>query len=502
MRHVALLCCSIVIAVLAGCKMGADFKRPDETLPEQFASNVEATPGAPTASSASPPVSFWWQEFHDAKLDELESRAAAGNLDLKAAYLRIVEARMQVQAARAQGLPSLNASASYNREQLGLAGILKSQHVGASGPLPPAEQGLISSLEKPTNLYQLGFDASWELDLFGKVRRSVEAADAQRQGAEESRNDLLVSLQAEIAQDYLQLRAAQLLSKVTAEQVSAQKDVVELTESRHANGLASEADLDSAKGQYASLKSQLPGYEATLGASRHALAVLVGETPETFDANFGDHGDLPPMPASVPVGIPSQLARRRPDIRKSEAALHAATAEEGVAVASLFPDVSLSGTLGLRNLTPGYLFDWDSHFYTFGPTVSIPIFHAGALVANVKISKAQAAEAALAYRKSVLGALQEVEDGLDNLAHDAQRTQALGESVAADQRALDVDVDAYKHGLVTYIIVLTAQVQAVQAQQQLAQARLTQGTDLVKLYKALGGGWQEPSAGGSAGGEP
>jgi NodT family efflux transporter outer membrane factor (OMF) lipoprotein len=197
------------------------------------------------------------------------------------------------------------------------------------------------------------------------------------------------------------------------------------------------------------------------------------------------------MPATVPVGIPAQLARRRPDIRESEAALHAATAQEGVAVASLFPDISLSGTLGLRNTSTGYLFDWDSHFYTFGPTISIPIFHGGALVANVRLSKAQAAEAALNYRKSVLTALQEVEDGLDSLQQDAQRAQSLEDSVGANRRALEVDTNAYEHGIATYITVLTQEVQVQQGEQQLSQALLTQSTDLVKLYKALGGGWQD-----------
>jgi multidrug efflux system outer membrane protein len=190
------------------------------------------------------------------------------------------------------------------------------------------------------------------------------------------------------------------------------------------------------------------------------------------------------------VGLPSQLARRRPDIRQSEDALHAATAQVGVAVASLFPDISLTGTLGLRNLSPGYLLDWDSHFYTFGPTVSVPIFHGGALVANVRLSKAEAAEAALAYRNTVLRALQEVEDGLDSLHQDAERVSALAQAVAADQRALQFNMDSYRHGLITYISTLTIQIQLIQAQQQWTQALLTQSTDLVKLYKALGGGWQ------------
>jgi NodT family efflux transporter outer membrane factor (OMF) lipoprotein len=472
----------IAAAVLTACKVGPNFTEPKEPVPDHYAEAVG------TQVSDSSPQFFWWREFHDPELDRLEAQTASGNLDLRAAFLRIVQARSQVQLARSQGLPSLEGTASYNHEQLGLAGILKSQHVAVTSP---TEQGLIGSLEKPVNIYQLGFDASWELDFFGKVRRAVESADASSEAAVESRNDLLVSLQAEVAETYFQLRASQMLHKITTEQIAAQRDVLELTQSRHQHGLAGEADVDTAAAQLSTLQSELPPYDQTIAASRHALAVLTGQTPETLDAEFGDSGELPTLPQVVPVGLPSTLARRRPDIKEAEASLHAATAQVGVSVASLFPDVSLSGTFGLRNLSTGYLFDWDSKFFTIGPTVSVPIFHGGALVANVRLSRAQAAEAALQYRKTVLGALQEVEDGLSNLREDAARTASLKDSVASDQRALAVDVDAYQHGLITYISVLTVQIQTVQAQQQLAQAVLAQSTDLVKLYKALGGGWQE-----------
>jgi multidrug efflux system outer membrane protein len=469
---------------LAACKVGPNFTEPKEPVPDRYAGAVDER------VSDSNPDPLWWRQFGDPQLDRLEMQTAAGNLDLKAAFLRIVEARSQVQVAKAQGLPALNGTASYNREQLGLAGILKSQHFDAGATASPTEQQLIGSLERPVNIYQLGFDASWELDLFGKVRRAVEAADATSLSTVESRNDLLVSLEAEVAQTYFQLRAAQVLRKITADQIAAQRDVFELTQSRHEHGLASEADVDTARAQWSTLQSELPPYEQTVAASRHALAVLTGQTPEAMDADFTENGELPALPRTIPIGLPATLARRRPDIRQSEAALHAATAKVGVSVASLFPDVSLSGTYGLRNLSTGYLFDWDSRFYTFGPSISVPIFHGGALVANVRLSRAQAAEAALTYRKTVLNALQEIEDGLSNLHEDALRRSALEESVAANQKALDVNLDAYAHGLVTYILVLTLQIQTVSSQQQLAQAVLVQSTDLVKLFKALGGGWE------------
>lgn len=480
---------AMLIVCLSSCKVGPNFVPPSEPAPQEYseAGGRSAVPGAPRAASTAAPDSSWWHQFNDEQLNKLEDQAVADNLGLKASYLRIVAARVQVQATRAQGLPNLAASASYTREQLGLAGIVKSKGLATSAT--PAVQDLISSLEKPVNLYQLGFDASWEVDLFGRVRRSVEAAEAQSQQAVESKNDLLVSLEAEVAQSYFQLRAGQMLLQLVDTLIADQREVLELTSSRQMHGLGSEADVQSARAQLASLEAQLPQYELTIASARHALAVLCGKAPEAFDAELGPGGELPPLPQTIPVGIPSTLARRRPDIRNSEAALHAATAQIGVSVASLFPRVSLSGTLGLRNTDTRYLFDWASKFYSAGPTVSVPIFEGGALTANVKLSRTEAAAAALNYRNTVLTALQEVEDGLASLREDARRTSALNDSVVADQRALDINVDAYRKGLVTYVAVLTLQLQTVQARELLAQALLTQSIDLVKLYKALGGGW-------------
>jgi outer membrane protein, multidrug efflux system len=483
MRRGRLLSAALLMACLGACKVGPNFVPPNEPTPKEYAES------APAANVDAPADTAWWNQFHDAQLDQLENQAASGNLGLRVAYLRILEARIQVQAARAQGLPNLNGTASYTREQLGLAGIAKAKGLD-SASTSPAIQDLISSLEKPINLYQLGFDASWELDLFGKVRRSVEAADAQSQQAVESKNDLLVSLEAEIAQTYFQLRAAQVLQQMTLVLIADQREVVDLTSSRQLHGLGGEADVQTARGQLASLEAQLPQYEQTIASSRHALAVLCGQTPEGFDAALGTAGELPALPQMVPVGIPSSLARRRPDIRNSEAALHAATAQVGVSVASLFPQVSLTGSLGLRNTDTRYLFDWASKFYSAGPSVSVPIFNGGALMASVRLSRTEAAAAALTYRSTVLNALQEVEDGLSSLREDAGRCASLATTVDADQRALDINFDAYRHGLVTYVAVLTLQLQTVQARQQLAQALLAQIIDLIKLYKALGGGWQ------------
>jgi len=481
----ALSCC-------ASCAvLGPDFTPPKEPTPEIYAgTQVSFNPaGAPLPSMRQEPDWHWWKQFKDPELDHLEEQSVAGNLDLKTALLRIVEARAQVQIARAQGLPSLNATASANREQLGLAGLLKARG-GSSLTGSSQEQGLISSLEQPINLYQIGFDASWELDLFGKVARSVESANAQSDEAVEARNDALVSLEAEVAQTYFQLRAAQMLREITLKELSDQLEILQLTISRQLSGLSNQSAVESAQAQLSTSESQLPQYDQTIAMSSHALAVLIGETPTALDAELQPNQPLPKLPATAEIGLPSSLARRRPDIREAEAALHAATAEIGVSVASMFPDVTLSGTAGLRNTSPKYLFNWASKFYTFGPSVSLPIFQGGALIANVRLSRAEAAEAAVNYRKTVLSALQEVEDALVTLHDDSLRVAALRDATAANQRSLDLYLNSYRTGLSTYIEVLTAESQTIGSQQQLDRAALDETTDLVKLYKAAGGGWQ------------
>ena len=483
---------AVVATSLASCTvLGPNFTSPDAGLPASYSdSTVDFNPGrAPVPTVGQEPDWHWWQQFHDDELDRLEQRALAGNLDLQVALLRIVAARSQVQAARAQGLPSLSGTASVNREQLGLAGILKSKG-NSNLTSSPQASSLISGLEQPINLFQLGFDASWELDLFGKVARSVESAKAQSDQEIESRNDALVSLEAEVAENYFQLRAAQMLHEITLKQLSDQREIVALTSNRYLSGLGNQPQVESSQAQLYSEEALLPQYDQTVVTASHALAVLTGELPSALDAELQAAGVLPNLPPMVNIGIPSDLARRRPDIREAEAALHASTAQIGVAVASMYPDVTLSGTFGVRNTSTKYLFNWASKFYTFGPSISVPIFEGGKLAANVTISRADAAADALTYRKTVLSALQEVEDSLVTLHDDGLRVGSLRDAVASNQNSVSLSLNSYRTGLSTYIDVLTQENQLIQSEVQLDQAILAESTDVVKLYKALGGGWQ------------
>ncbi|WP_133645726.1 efflux transporter outer membrane subunit [Paraburkholderia flava] len=510
----------LLSAAVTACTVGPDFKPPHTQTPATWhdtsrtadAANAASAPSSRVVSNPtvdSDPDPRWWRSFGDPTLDSLIERAAQGNPDLQEAVLRIVEARTQVQSAAAQGLPNVRATASYQREQLGIKGFLESNDVygkvnGLGAPNSPVNQiapgsgaavqhganNLLDQLTSPVNLWQAGFDASWELDLFGRVRRSVESAQAQTEAAEESRNDALLSLEAEVAQTYVQLRGAQTLRSITQSLVDQQNEIVGLTQSQAKVGLASQLDVKNATAQLAQTQAQLPQYDQQIAQSLNALAYLVGSPPGALDAELSAPGAVPPVPPTVPIGLPSTLARRRPDIRRAEANLHAATANVGVAVAQFYPDLSLSGNVGTRATNASDLSRWSHLFYSFGPSVSLPIFQGGALVSNLKLSKAQQAEAALDYRKTVLTALRDVDNALVVYRTDQTRRASLDDSVAAQQAAFELARDSYRKGIVTFINVLDAERQLAQARQQAAQGTVQVTTDLVALYKALGGGWQ------------
>ncbi|SEJ75103.1 efflux transporter outer membrane subunit [Paraburkholderia diazotrophica] len=509
-------CC--IVALASGCTVGPDFKPPSADAPAtwhdmqrtatQQMNDSHAPASVPTIDSDPDPR--WWRSFDDPTLESLIARAVQGNLELQQAVWRIVEARTQVQGTAAQGLPNISATASYKREQLGAKGLFESQGIYddvnrlgepnspidqiAPGAGPKVQQAATNALNRftePINLWQVGFDASWELDLFGRVRRSVESATAQVKGAEESRNDALISLEAEVAQTYIQLRGAQALHTLTSSLVDEQSTIVDLTRSQARVGLASELDVKSASAQLAQTRALLPQYDQQAEQAMNGLAYLIGETPGALDAELAAPSAIPPGPPTIPVGVPSTLARRRPDIRRAEASLHAATANVGVAVAQFFPDISLTGQIGTRATNARDLARWSHLFWSVGPAISLPVFQGGALVSNLHLSKAEQQVAALDYRKAVLGALRDVDNALTVYRTDQSHRDALADEAAAQQSAFDLARDSYRKGLVSFINVLDAERQLSQARQQHAQATMQVSTDLVALYKALGGGWQE-----------
>lgn len=474
--------------LLAGCAVGPDYQPPKPQTPGSWRDLALQAASKPQSSATQP---SWWRSFNDPQLNSLIDRAIAGNLTLQQAVLRIAGAREQLSQARGGLFPSLNGNASVRRQQLGAKGLLESS--GAYNEVDqeaPELRSSLDSLTQPINLYQGSFDAAWELDLWGKVRRQTEAANAQQQASIESRNDALVSLEAEVARAYLQLRGAQSVTRTLQTQIDVAQQTLELTQSQQRNGLAPQLDVENARAQLSSLRAQLPQYQAQARQAMNGLAVLMGKPPGALDSELTGEKALPALPSAVPVGIPSTLARRRPDIRQAEANLHAATAEIGVSVAQLFPSLSLTGQLGVRNTDVSYLDNWSSHFYSYGPALSIPVFQGGRLVASVKLARAEQASSALNYRQTVLTALQDVENALVSYRTDQERVIQLDETVNALQSSFNLASDSYKKGLSTFLEVLDAQRQLAQAKQQAEQARVQSSLDLVALYKALGGGWE------------
>ncbi len=496
------------LLVLAACTVGPDFKPYRAPVApgwnDPSARKISFNP----VSQASNPDPAWWNGFDDPVLTSLIQQAIAGNLDLQQALLRVVEARENVVTARAAGLPTLSGTASYNREQLGLRGILESQGVGSSSSLLAGRssllggesnavgQGIDSALneaEQPIDLFQYGLNASWELDLFGRVRRSVEQAKATTEAQAEAANDSLVMLESQVGQAYVQLRGAQALYATQQENIRAGSSTVTLTHRRQVGGLATELDVDQAQTQLYNYQRQLPVYATQIQQAENQLSVLTGQAPGALDALLSPPAPLPRTPDLVGIGIPSTLARRRPDIREAEANLHAATASIGVAVASFYPDVSLTGSLGIRAIDASYLTSWASRFYSVGPSASLPIFQGGRLTSSLRLARAQQKAAVLSYRSTVLNGLREVENALAAYRNDRDARDRLVQTVASAERSFQLSQNSYQNGLSDFITVLNAEQTLTSARQSLDQIEMSLADDVVTLYTALGGGWQQPT---------
>ena len=508
MKRVPIAAC-LLLALAGGCTVGPDFKRPD---PPRVAGWQNTTAGDPSLSPTTDPDPRWWAGFGDPVLTELIDTAIRQNLDVQQAILRVLEARQDIVTARSAGLPSLSGSASYEREQLGAKGILESEGIyrelntladqrsGAAGGVLAGPSGsaaansLLDRVTQPFDLYQGALSASWEVDLFGRVRRSVEQARAQAQVQAEAANDALVSLESQVAQAYVQLRAAQALRVSQEENIRTAQASLDLTENRQVTGLSTVLDVEQARTQLLSLQRQLPEYDKQERRAVNQLDVLIGRPPGTLDARLLQPAPLPNLPVAVGLGVPSTLARRRPDIREAEAQLHAATANVGIAVANFYPDLSLTGSLGLRATDASYITRWASHYYSAGPSISLPIFQGGRLTANLRLARAQATEAALRYRGTVLNALREVEDGLVSFRADRVERDRLARVLQSAEQTLTLATSLYTHGLSQYLQVLDAQRTVEDDRQQLVQQDMTLADDVITLYRALGGGWKAPGA--------
>ena len=345
-------------------------------------------------------------------------------------------------------------------------------------------------LREPYDLFQYGFDATWELDFWGHVRRGVEQSAAQLTATEESGRDVMVTAEAELARAYVRLRGVQRKLQITRQNLESSRQSLQLTQARAAGGLTTDLDVANAAAQVATIQAEIPGLEQQQSEFGNALGLLLGEAPQALTVELAAPRAVPPVPPRVPVGVPSELARRRPDIRRAEAVLHAATAGIGVATADFYPRITLGGNGMIQGLQVANLGQWAALAYSIGPTVSLPIFDGGRRTRTLELREAQQQEAAILYQRTVLGALHEVDNALTAYGAEQRRRAQLEIAVQQNRRALALARDRYAQGVTDFLQVLTAQRALLAAEQDLTDSTTTVSTNMVALYKALGGGWQ------------
>jgi len=460
----------LFFALLSGCNVGPDYQRPKPAVPAQWVS-----PQLPGETNSSAAEAGWWQSFHDAELDSLARRAAASNLNIRVATARLREVRAARRIVSASQGPTLDTSGGYARQRYSANGF---------PPIPPG-------IPLDADVYQAGFDAAWELDVFGGTRRAVQAARAEVAAAEYSRRDVLVTVLAEVAREYVAARAYQRRLAVVASNIYVQEQILALTQELFAKGLTGELDVQESKSLLATTQSQVPALQTGFSVAVYRLGLLLGQPPGALLEEMDAAAPIPAAPPAVPVGLPSDLLQRRPDVQQAERELAAATARIGVAVSDLYPKFSLTGTVGLQSVSAGDWFTAGSRFWTVGPTVQWRLFETGRIRAAVRVQNARVEQALAAYEESMLSAFTDVETALTAYAREQIRRQSLIQAAQAGEQSVALATDLYQHGLADFLRVLEAQRSLYQSQDALAQSDQAVSADLIALYKALGGGWEE-----------
>ena len=475
-----------VMLLLAGCAVGPDFQRPATTVPGAWSGLTGKDTISQTSITTSQPAQLvaWWETFNDPILSSLVERAILSNLDLRQAAARIRQARSTRGIAVSGLFPEIDANTSYNRSLNSSASFGSTGSTSLQPDLAPS----------PHELFQGGLDAAWEIDIFGGVRRSVEAAQANLQATVEDRRAVLVSLVAEVGVNYVGLRGFQQQVLIARHHLETQKHTAEITRKRFEAGFVSGLDAANANALVATTESQIPVLESSTQAAIYSLSVLLGLQPAALAEELSSDQPIPTTPPEVPVGLPSDLIRRRPDIRRAEAQLHADTANIGVATADLFPKFSLTGSFGFLSTDLSSLTNWSSKFWSYGPTVNWPIFTAGRIRWNIELQKAFRDEDLAAYEQIVLTALKDVETALVAYAKEQERNRSLGVAVENNRKAVDLSTRLYVAGKSDFLNVLVAQRALNTSEDALVQSTRNQATNLIALYKALGGGWEgEPT---------
>ncbi|NRF84840.1 efflux transporter outer membrane subunit [Burkholderia gladioli] len=480
--YIARLAGAGLLTMLAGCVVGPDYYKPKAALPAQWTQAAkQETPAVGSRAVSGDVDAQWWTSFSDAELSSLVQRVAGASLDVKVATQRLMQARAARRMTGADAMPALDGTASYQHSRSSQNGLVDIS--GLNG-------------RHDYNVWQPGIDASWELDLWGRVRREIESADASVQATAELRRDVLLSAIAETASDYIQLRGVQAQQAVVEQNLDIARQSLRLTQIRFTDGVATHLETAQAAAQVSGIEARLPVLENQRVHLVNALSFLLGEPPRTLEGELDAVRAIPPVPPRVPVGLPSQLAERRPDIREAEARLHGATADIGVAVGDFYPRVTLSANLSLQAMHFGDLDEWSSRMFGVGPALTVPIFEGGRLKGQLELRKAQQREAMIEYQRTVLNAWHEVDNAMSDYNTRQTREEKLDETEVQDSEALENARSQYLAGATDFLNVLTVQRDLLDTQ----QAKVVSITDvslaLVGLYKALGGGWETsfPSA--------
>ena len=475
--------------LLAGCSVGPTFEPPTPALPKQWeAPRAEAAFDNTFADAEID--ARWWEQFGDPLLVELVERAHDANMDIRLAVLRVAQSRAQREIVSGNKSPNVAASGSYQRQRQSEFGT-GTRLIDIIGPPGGDRDAIIEALGEPYDVYQIGFDASWELDLWGRVRRAVESADASVAASAEDLHAARLAVAAEVARTYLELRGVQDQLRIAQADRAVTEDALELTQFRSEGGVVTQLDVVSQRARLADARARVPRLQQQERVLINVLGLLRGEEPGSLRARLAKRQPSPELPDSVALGIPTELARRRPDIRGAEARLHAATADMGVAVADLYPRITLTGGFLSESLEAGDLSEWGARQWAVGPSLHLPIFDGGRRRAVVELREIQQQEAAVNYQRTVLHAWHEIDNALSGYLAERRRNEELRAAVEASGEAHDIASVQYEHGLTNFLVALDAQRTMLQAERALSDSNTLIATQLVAIYKALGGGWED-----------
>ncbi len=462
------LALATALALAGGCTVGPDYEKPETNTPEQWQQSVLSRD--PALVPAPGEIEKWWEIFDDPILDRLIDEAGRSNYDLRIAIARVEEARSFVGVVSGQYAPQVGANADAQRSRISENQL----------PLPGGQT---------QNSFSLGVGATWEIDVFGRIRRSIEAATAEYQATEEDRNDVLIAVYAEVARNYINLRTAQTRLAASLHNIESQREIVELTKTRFKYGLSSDLDVAQAEQVLASSEATVPTIQLQLDTSMHALAVLLGKEPGALAEELAEPRPIPEVSDAVSIGVPADLVRRRPDIRRAERQLAAQTARIGMATAELYPRFNILGVFGLAAGKTSALFTSGSQTYTLGGGITWNLFAGGSIRNQIRVEDAKTEQALLRYEQTVLEALRQVEDSLVAVAEFSKRRAALVRNAEAAERSLRLALELYKDGLRDFQSTLDAERSLFDAVNLMATADGGATLALVDLYQSLGGGW-------------